>query len=70
MTTHDTTPTYDDQLNAASVSCTCGWSKVITHARNTNFARATAARLAGAYGRTHEQNPDEPSAALLGEVHP
>jgi hypothetical protein len=55
---HQTTPTYDDTIGAASVSCPCGWAKVVPHARKTDFARATAVRLAGAFGRAHEANPD------------
>jgi len=58
MAPHETTPTYDSTLSAASVSCTCGWAKVVPHARMTDFARATAVRLAAAFGRAHEAHPD------------
>lgn len=58
---HVTAATYDDVLQSASVSCPCGWAKVVPHARKTAFARATAIRLAGAFGRAHEADPEERS---------
>ncbi len=53
---HATTVTSDQELKSAAVSCTCGQARMVPFARAAG--EKVARRLAGIYGREHEQDPD------------